>query len=126
MYVADTHAWVYYLLNKLPRAANQVFSSTENGKEVMFMPTIALGECVYLIGKNKIILTYDELFSRFEESNNFIVVPLTFDITKTLPNINLKELHDKMIVATAKFLGATLITKDKEIRDSNIVKTIWN
>lgn len=103
MYVADTHAWVYYLLNKLPRAANQVFTSTENGKDVMFVPTIALGECVYLI-----------------------VVPLTFDITKTLPNINLKELHDKMIAATAKFLGATLITKDKEIRDSNIVKTIWN
>jgi predicted nuclease of predicted toxin-antitoxin system len=42
-----------------------------------------------------------------------------------LPKINIKELHDKIIVSTAKFLNATLITKDKEIRDSNIVKTIW-
>ena len=36
------------------------------------------------------------------------------------------DLHDQIIVATAKFLNAILITKDKKIRDSNIVETVWN
>lgn len=124
MYVADTHAWVYYLLNKLPSASNQVFTSVENGDDIMFVPTIALCECVHLIGRNKLILTYDELFSRFDESNNFFVAPLNFEITKSIPEIYLKELHDRIIVATTKFLNATLITKDKEITKSNIIKTI--
>ena len=125
MYVADTHAWVYYLLNRLPNTSNNIFASVENGNDVIFVPTIALSECIHLIGKKKIILTYEGLFSRFDESNNFIVAPLNLDITKHVSEINLKELHDRIIVATAEFLNATLITKDKEIIKSGIVKTIW-
>jgi PIN domain nuclease of toxin-antitoxin system len=126
MYVADTHAWLYYLLNRLPHASNKIFSSVENGDGVIFVPAIALSECVHLIGKKKIILTYEDLFSRFDESNNFVVAPLTLEITKIISKIELKELHDRIIVATAKFLNANLITKDKEIIKSEIVKTIWN
>lgn len=73
MYVADTHAWIYYLLNKLPLTSNRVFADVEKGNDSIFVPTISLSECVHLIGSNKIILTYDELFSRFDMSNNFIV-----------------------------------------------------
>ena len=126
MFVADTHAWVYYLLNKLPHKSNKVFTSIENGDDIILVPTISLSECVHLIERKRIVLTYNELFSRLEESNNFVVVPLTFEIVKLIPEIRLKELHDKIIVATAKFLKSALITKDKEIIKSGIVNTIWN
>ena len=63
--------------------------------------------------------------TKIEESSNFLIVPFNLDIIQMLPKINIKELHDKIIVSTAKFLNATLITKDRKIRDSNIVKTIW-
>jgi hypothetical protein len=36
-----------------------------------------------------------------------------------LPEIKLPELHDRIIVATAKILGAKLITKDKDIVESD-------
>jgi len=68
IYIADTHAWIYYLLNKLPVEAEKVFSKVEAFKEVMFIPTICLNECIYLIEKNKIKLDIDELFLRLEES----------------------------------------------------------
>jgi len=42
-----------------------------------------------------------------------------------VPKIKLKEMHDRIIVATAKLLNAVLITKDEEIIKSKIVKTIW-
>ena len=84
-----------------------------------------INECIYLIEKEKLKLDYKTLFSRFEESNNFLIAPLDLEITKIVPNIKLRELHDRIIVATAKFLDATLITKDKEIIKSRIVKTIW-
>jgi PIN domain nuclease of toxin-antitoxin system len=44
---------------------------------------------------------------------------------KLLPEIELKELHDRIIVATAKILNAKLITKDRRIRESEIVETVW-
>ena len=47
-YVADTHAWVFYLLDRLPEKADEVFSQAEHGGAYVFVPTIALAECVYL------------------------------------------------------------------------------
>ena len=37
-----------------------------------------------------------------------------------LPEIKLPELHDRIIVATAKILRAKLITKDKDIVESRL------
>jgi PIN domain nuclease of toxin-antitoxin system len=124
-YVADTHAWVFYLLDKLPKKVNDIFASVEKGKDIMFIPTISLAECVYLVETGKIALDYKELFNKFEISNNFIPVSLNLEITKMLPEIKLPELHDRIIVATAKILGAKLITKDKDIVESRLVETIW-
>ncbi|MDT7859236.1 MAG: PIN domain-containing protein [Candidatus Aenigmarchaeota archaeon] len=91
----------------------------------MFISTIFLAECVYLVERGKIALDYKELFNKFEISNNFITVSLNLEIVKMLPEIKLPELHDRIIVATAKILGAKLITKDKDIVESRLVETIW-
>ena len=59
MYVSDTHAWVYYLLNKLPKNLNKVFSSVEAAESIMLVPTIVLNECIHLAENGKISLTYN-------------------------------------------------------------------
>ena len=126
MYVCDTHAWIYYLLNKLPPNLNSIFSSVEKGEDIILVPTIVLNECIHLVESRKISLTYKELFSRLEESSNFLIVPLDFEITKLVPSVKLSELHDRIIVATAKYYDAVLLTKDGEIINSRVVKTVWN
>ncbi len=55
---------------------------------------------------------------------NFVPASLNLQVIRLLPHIRLKELHDRIIVATAKILNATLITKDEEIKNSKIVETI--
>jgi len=125
MYVADTHAWIYYLLDKLPAKSDEIFKSAEHGDIIMFVPTIVICESIYLVESGKVKLNFTSLFSKFEKSNNFIVVPLNFGIVKALPNIALRELHDRIIVATAKLLDMPLVTKDKEIVKSDLIKTIW-
>ncbi len=35
------------------------------------------------------------------------------------------ELHDKIIISTAKYLNLPLITKDKSLRNLTSIKTIW-
>ena len=84
-----------------------------------------MSECVHLVETNRIKVDYRDIFSRFEGANNFVVVPLDLEIVKMLPSIKLSELHDRIIVATASSLNAVLITKDREIAKSGLVKTVW-
>ena len=126
MFVADTHAWVYYLLDRLPEKADNIFKSVEHFEDVMFVPSIALSECVHLVETGRIKLDYNVLFSRFSESGNFMVLPLDLEAVKMLPYIKLNELHDRIIVAAAKSLNAVLLTKDGELKKSGLVKTVWN
>jgi len=66
---------------------------------------------------------------KFRISSNFTPISLNLEIVKMLPEIKLPELHDRIIVATAKVLGAKLITKDKDIDkdivESRLAETIW-
>jgi len=125
-YVADTHAWVFYLLDRLPEKADEVFSRAERGGAYIFVPTIALAECVYLVEGGKIDLDLDGLFTRLRAGGNFIPVPLTLDVVERIHLIRLSEIHDRIIVATAQALGAKALTRDERIIESGVVETIWN
>ena len=124
-YVADTHAWVFYLLDRLPEGADKVFSQAELGRAIVFVPTIALAECVYLVEKRKIALDVSELFSKLRIGGNFVPASLTFEVVERIPMIPLSEIHDRIVVATAQALEAKVLTKDEHIVGSGIVETIW-
>lgn len=124
-YVADAHSWVHYLTGNLSKNPDDVFTSVENGEDVIYVPTIALAECLYLLEKGKISLDIKELLNKFEVSLNFIPVSFTFEVVKLLPTIKITEIHDRIIVATSKLLNAKLITDDEEIINSGLVETVW-
>lgn len=125
MYVADAHVWVHYLLGKLPENIKEIFKNTENFDEVIFLPTMVLNEVIWIIEKDKIDIDLAKMLRKLEEPSNFIVVPLDFAVTKKVAEIKFGELHDRIIISTAKMLNATLITKDEKITKSGLVKTIW-
>ncbi|MBI2654518.1 PIN domain-containing protein [Candidatus Woesearchaeota archaeon] len=125
-YVVDTHTLVWYLAGKLPENADEIFKASEKGDFVIFIPTIVLAECYYLVEDKTIELDFEEILNRIEKSSNFLIAPFNFDIIKLFPKINIKEIHDKIIVATAKFLDAKLVTKDRKIRESKLVDIIWD
>ena len=125
MYVADTHAWVYYLLGRLPENLKEIFVKAENFGDVIFVPTIVLNEIIWLVERGKVTLDIKAVISHFDEATNFVIVPLDLNITKKVAELRELELHDRIITATASILNATLITKDTEIVKSGYVKTIW-
>jgi len=124
-YVVDTHAWVFYLLDRLPKGANKVFSEAEHGRAIIFIPTIALAECVHLVEKRKIALDFNELFSKLRIGENFLPASLTLEVVERIPAIPLSEIHDRIVVATAQALKAKVLTKDERIAGSGIVETTW-
>lgn len=81
---------------------------------------------MFISKKGKVTITFEETLKKIEEYVNFYIAPLDLDILKVADKIELDmEMHDKLIVATALHFGAILITKDKLIRESRIVPTVW-
>jgi len=127
-FVADTHSLVWYFAGskKLGQKALEVFRNSLSGKSIIFIPTIVLAEIIDIIEKKRISVNYEELLDEIEKGSNFEIYPLYVNVLKTLKEIKgISELHDKIIVATAKLLEAKVITKDADIQSSNMVKTIW-
>ena len=81
-----------------------------------------------LVSKQRLLLSIpvDTWLERCENTGLFSFVPLDNSICRLLVSM---ELHgdpaDRFIAATALHLGASLVTKDKKLRLSRKVQTIW-
>lgn len=123
LYVVDTHALIEYIVSNLPKKVDEIFQKSERGECIIFIPTIVLAEIRYLVKNKKIKLNFLDLLNRIEISKNFIPTPFDFQTLKLLSD-EVSEIHDQIIVATAKFLNAKVITKDREIKNSGVVECI--
>lgn len=127
-YVTDTHALFWYLINSplLGPGASAVFDEADNGKALIYVPAVVLAELYFLNEKKQRPLDFGTKYQRLEQSRQFVLLPfdpanmLEFDACKAVV-----EMHDRMIVADARKLDATLITCDREITVSGLVRTIW-
>ena len=126
-YVTDTHSLVWYFTgdSRLGKKALQAFERTVK-ENVIIVPTVVLAEIMFIARKGKITLSFTKTLDKIEKYNNFEITPLDIDILKTADKIKTGlEMHDKLIVATAINFNATLITKDKMIRELRGVSTVW-
>lgn len=127
-YVTDTHPLLWHLTGdlQLSKAARDAFAVAERGETIIGVPTIVLGELLYIFEKHKAKRRFFEVVRRVEEGLNFTACPLDIAVVRELGELKeIRELHDRIIVATAKIHGADLITRDREIRKSGYIKTVW-
>jgi predicted nucleic acid-binding protein len=66
LYVTDTYPLVRYLIGELPEKSDKIFASAETGKSTIYIPTIVLAECLYLVEDGTINIDYDDLLIRIE------------------------------------------------------------
>lgn len=129
--VTDTHALIWYLEDspRLSVAANQLFDRCEAGEIIIYIPTICLVEMIYLQEKGRIS---SQLKTQFERelmlgNTGMIVYELTTGVVEalaTIPRDSVPDLPDRIIAATALYLGLPLISRDSKIAASK-VNTIW-
>ena len=127
-YVTDTHSLVWYFTDdpRLSRKALEAFEETTR-EGLIIVPSIVLAEIIYIAKKGKITVTFEQTLKKVEDYENFEIVALDVDVLIVVDKIEADlEMHDKIIVATALHSKATLITKDKPIKEAGIVSTIWS
>lgn len=128
LFVADTHslAWYFTGSGKLGTKALRAFREASSGKTIIIVPTVVLAEIMDISEKKRIKVDYEELLNKIESSSNFEIYPLDIDVLKTARSITaIPELHDRIIVATAKLLEARVLTRDEDVQKSGIVEAVW-
>lgn len=127
-YVTDTHTLLWYLLASplLSAKAKSAFDEAESGISFVYIPSIVFAELYFLNIKQKHILDFTAEFQKIKQSRQFILVAFEAeDVIDFDKDSAVTEMHDRMIVGVARRLNAALLTKDQNITNSNLVKTIW-
>ncbi|MGQ0540962.1 MAG: type II toxin-antitoxin system VapC family toxin [Blastocatellia bacterium] len=96
----------------------------------MFIPTISIVEIVYLTEKGKLELSaLDRIIETVNLPNGaFSFREIDSAIALTVSEISrdlVPDMPDRIIAATALYLGLPLIAKDSNIRSVESIQTIW-
>jgi len=129
--VADTHAVVWYLANdsRLSANARKVFEDASLQGETVAVSAITLVEMVYLVERGRIPTEYLSrlLYELGSASSVLAEASLSVAIVQALSRIDamqIPDMPDRIIAATALHLNLPLISRDHKIRASAI-STIW-
>lgn len=127
----DTHAWIWWLTGQKDLAVakrTQLDRLAEAGAPP-FLAAISLWEAQMLYRKDRLQLQTDFPVWLSQASDPSVVrlLPLDTMVVLTLdelPDRFHSDLADRIIVATAKAHGLPLMTEDKSIRKSRVVKVV--
>jgi len=126
-YATDTHAFLWYLSDspKLSRKARAIFDSCDRGEVTIIISAIVLLESIDILDKKKIKLDFDEIVFKILQANNFIFSEIDWSLILKVNKIKgQKDLHDRILIATAQLFNAPLISKDRTIKNF-YKKTVW-
>lgn len=127
-YLADTVAIVRHLRGHpaLGPQAAQILRDADAGNHHVYLSAITLMEVLYLSEAKRVDVRLDELIEHVSSSVNYEIVPVNADVVLAAAEVDdVPELHDRIIVGTAKWLGVPILTGDGIISESRHVKTIW-
>mgnify|MGYP001205208797 FL=1 len=131
MILLDTHVWVWWLAQpeRLSKAARQAIQRNLSAGSIG-ISTFSTWELALLVQRKRLQLSIDlaEWIAETERIKNVTFHPVTNAIA--LQSVNLPgSFHpdpaDRILVATARHLGAAMITGDAKIRGYSHVKTLW-
>ena len=127
-FVADTHALLWWFTEspKISLKASEIFEKCEEGENIIFIPSIVIAEALSIFDKRRISFNFKNLFKKINDSENFVLIALDYPIIEKMVALKeIPELHDKIIVSTAKYLKVPIITKDKVLQNLPKIETIW-
>lgn len=131
MILLDTHVWVWWLsgFEPLSRKARLLIETAVQKSEVC-ISSISAWEVAQLAARGRLHLTTDprDWIGRSESLPFVTFVPVDNHIavkSVQLPGTLHQDPADRIIIATAQFLGVPLVTKDARLTRYPHVKTVW-
>ena len=130
MLLMDTHVWFWSLTEpeNLSKAALDIIQRTET--DLRSIASISIWEFAMMVARRRIEIkmTPEQWLDYAIHKTGLRVFDLTPKVAVEsceLPGDFHRDPADRIIVATARINGATLVTKDKKILGYPYVKSIW-
>ena len=129
--VADTHTAIWYLFDDARLSATSaayIDAAAECGDGIA-ISAISLAEIVYLVNKGRVPANvYTAVKAAVGDPEHvFKVAAVTAEIVDAMQNVprdEVPDMPDRLIAATALYFGVPVISRDGNIRTSN-VKSLW-
>ena len=127
IYVFDTHVLIWYFIGskRLKRKLKEKIEEARNTGGCLLVPTIVIAEALAIAEKGKVEFDFQDMYQLIKDEPEFEIVGFTPEILEEVMHTEIPEIHDRIIVATAKFYRACLLTKDKIILESREVEKLW-
>jgi PIN domain nuclease of toxin-antitoxin system len=129
--LADSHAIVWHLQGSARLSALAASALTEaEATDGVVVSIATLIDLWYVTQTTKKVTATDLAVLRdlLVFSPAFVLQPINVavvDATTSIPRDLLTDPWDRFIVGTARALAVSLVTRDRAIRDSGLVPTIW-
>ena len=129
MIVLDTHAWIWFV-DDPTKLSKKALTATETAihNQQLYISSISTWEILLLEkkGRLKLAIPAKIWLERCEKTNLFSFIPIDNAISRISVSLDIHaDPADRFIAATTIYLGATLITKDRKLRASRKLKTLW-
>ena len=124
-YLLDTVTIIRHFseIGKLGKKAQEILDNEDNA---FVISVVSLMEILYLSEKRRINIDLIETLNRIELSSLYQIADLTSDILKVANDLHFHELHDRLILATAKWLDIPIISSDEKFKSVDGIKVFWN
>ena len=131
MILVDTHVlvWMVSDSSRLSRdAARELRKAEQNGELAIASITLRELALLYHHGRLRTSGSIESAIRTILEKSQVQVIEITPEIaalTITFPDNYPKDPGDRLIGATARAYGLTLITQDERILSSPLIRTVW-
>lgn len=98
----------------------------KNTTDKFSISVVSLMEVMYLAQKKRITIDLQQTLNLIKHSNHYTIVNLTPEILITAETIDFYELHDRLILATAKWLDIPIISSDSLFPQVSEITVIWD
>jgi PIN domain nuclease of toxin-antitoxin system len=125
LYVVDTHVLIWYFIGskRLSQSLKDEIDDVRSRSGRLLVPTIVLAEALDLAEKGRVTFDFSKMHQLILQEPEFEIIGFGADIfDETIRVGAVPEIHDRIIVATARFYGAGVLTKDRIIRASGDVE----
>ena len=127
IYVLDTHVLIWYFVGskRLQQRLKERIDEVRNQGGRLLVPTIVLAEALDIAEKGKVKFDFTKMNQFICTEPEFEVISFTLEILEEAIRVKeIKEIHDRIIVASARFYQAGIMSKDRVIHESGEVEVL--
>jgi predicted nucleic acid-binding protein len=126
-YLLDTNAIIRHFANlpNIGKAAKEIIKKGEKKQHILLISVISLMEIMYLAEKHRISVNLSDTIDKINSNSAYSIIELSTDILLAAETIEFYELHDRLILATAKYLDCPVISSDKKFTEIEDIEIIW-